>query len=162
MINISELPIAHKLSHRKGAADGLLAPMKDKRGFMRWINMICVAGLLAGCAVHPYKADQVAPGKSVDIAYKCSMGQANILGYSISHGDKSTGFFKAEKAFTPGIASWDWGNAIKHELAVLIAEQPGGSAKINVTASRYNNGKLEKTSEDLKADADTIISACTK
>lgn len=128
---------------------------------MRLAKYLLVCGALAGCAVHPYQSARVVPGKSVEATYKCAIGQANMLGYSIAQGDKDTGFFKAEKAFTPGIASWDWNQAMKHELAVLVTEQTGGGAKISLTASRYKNGSLEKIGKYLKTDADTIVRACS-
>ena len=124
--------------------------------------LVVVCGALVGCAVNPYTAERGVPGKSVEAVYKCVVGQANRLGYALSQADKSTGFFKADKSFIPGMTSFSWGDKMRYELTLLITESAGDNGtKINITANKYRNGKQENTSSDLEGDADAIVRACS-
>ncbi len=127
--------------------------------------MVClsvvVCGALAGCSVQPYKVERGVAEKTTEVVYKCAVGQANKLGYALSQADKSTGFFKADRAFSPGFG-FGWGDKLRYELAVLITEQAGGGGtKINATASRFKDGKQENATKDLEGEVDTIIRACS-
>jgi len=130
---------------------------------MRFVGVLvafCCAALV-GCAVNPYTVERGVAGKSVEPVYKCAVTQANRLGYSLSQADKSTGFFKADKTFTPGFGL-SWGDKMRYELAVLVAEQGGDlNAKLTVTATKYKNGKQENVSSDLQGDVDAIVRACS-
>ncbi|GEM_PF-4197891 len=124
--------------------------------------LVVVCSALVGCAINPYTVERGVPGKSVEAIYKCAVGQANKLGYSLSQADKNTGFFKADKSFTPGFGSFGWGDKIRYELSLLITEQAGNNnTKLNVSANKYVNGKQENTSSDLEGDVDAIVRTCS-
>ena len=129
---------------------------------MRFVcALVVVCGALVGCSVTPYTVERGIAGKGVDAVYKCAVGQANRLGYSLSQADKNTGFFKADKSFTQGFGL-GWGDKLRYELALLITEQAGGNnAKLNVTANRYKDGKQENVSKDLEGDVEAIVRACS-
>src|SRR4051812_24456941 len=105
-------------------------------------TLVVLCAALAGCSVNPYTLERAAPGRTVEAVYKCAVGQASRLGYTLSLADKDTGVFKADKQFTPGFGSGNWGHKMRHELAFVVSQQVGAdNTKVNVTASRFNDGK---------------------
>ena len=136
---------------------------------MKKIATILLVALATGCVTKPVQVSALTI-LPVDSVFACVFKQVNDRGYTVTSSDKSAGFLTAEKQTRAKSLGLVGTKTNSDRLTVSIYSADGATRNIKIAASSDREElsfvgtqkRGARPSEQVQADADSVVSVCKK